>query len=263
MELQQLGWGYGTDRYGSGQVQVAGCFDCGNELPVSIKCGEFLDQLRTGQLLKKGSAAWSYCNHYIINCMQCPVASVTDLVRQPNTEPKIFNLSPVANRKPDFCCSRIFTVTQRISKWLKHDIINAKMRGIVSTSDMVKWLLSPTVSLLVSVYTRVYEPAIQAAIWSCQVAKPLSLDYCATLQLRRTGCSHLSVRLIDQLHYINFQYRLVLCSERNQISKQEIHFDIFVNCRLVATRWQQYSTHLHTHTHTHTQTIHRTTQNKQ
>jgi len=34
-------------------------------------------------------------------------------------------------------------------------------------------------------------------------------------------------------------------------------YDVFVNCNWVATRWQQYSTHLHTHT------IHRTTQNKQ
>jgi hypothetical protein len=38
-------------------------------------------------------------------------------------------------------------------------------------------------------------------------------------------------------------------------------FDMFVNCNWVATRWQQYSTHLHTHsTQNDTkQTIHRTT----
>ena len=41
-------------------------------------------------------------------------------------------------------------------------------------------------------------------------------------------------------------------------------YDIFVNCSWVATRWQQYSTHLHTHTHTHTHTVHKrnNTQNK-
>ena len=40
-------------------------------------------------------------------------------------------------------------------------------------------------------------------------------------------------------------------------------YDIFVDCSWVATRWQQYSTHLHTHnTQNDTkQTIHRTPQN--
>ena len=36
-------WGYGIDRAGSGQGQVADSCDCGNELMGSIKCGEFLD----------------------------------------------------------------------------------------------------------------------------------------------------------------------------------------------------------------------------
>ena len=31
---------------------MAGIFDCGNEPRGSIKCGEFLDKLRTGWLLK-------------------------------------------------------------------------------------------------------------------------------------------------------------------------------------------------------------------
>ena len=52
-------WGYGLDRAGSGQGQVAGTCDCGNDPSGSIKCGEFLDQLRTGQLLKKNYAPWS------------------------------------------------------------------------------------------------------------------------------------------------------------------------------------------------------------
>ena len=40
-------WGYGLDQAGSGQGQVAGTYDCGNETPSSIKCDEFLDQSKT------------------------------------------------------------------------------------------------------------------------------------------------------------------------------------------------------------------------
>ena len=36
-------WGYGLDRAGSGQGQVAGTCECGNEPSDSIKGGEFLD----------------------------------------------------------------------------------------------------------------------------------------------------------------------------------------------------------------------------
>jgi hypothetical protein len=35
--------GHGLDRAGSGQGQVAGCCECGNELSGSIKCEEFLE----------------------------------------------------------------------------------------------------------------------------------------------------------------------------------------------------------------------------
>ena len=52
-------WGYGLDRAGSGQVQVEGTCECGNEPSGSIKYGEFLDQLKTGQLLKKDCAPWN------------------------------------------------------------------------------------------------------------------------------------------------------------------------------------------------------------
>ena len=52
-------WGYGLDRADSGQGQVAGTCECGNEPSGSIKCGEFLEQVRTGQLLKKGPTPWS------------------------------------------------------------------------------------------------------------------------------------------------------------------------------------------------------------
>jgi len=36
-------WGHGLDLAGSGQGQVSGTFNCGNEPSGSIKCGEFLD----------------------------------------------------------------------------------------------------------------------------------------------------------------------------------------------------------------------------
>ena len=52
-------WCYGLDQAGLRQGQVAGTCECSNELSGSIKCGEFLDQLKTGQLLKKDSAALS------------------------------------------------------------------------------------------------------------------------------------------------------------------------------------------------------------
>ena len=38
---------------------MASTCECRNELLGSIKCGEFRDHLRTGQLLKKDSAPWS------------------------------------------------------------------------------------------------------------------------------------------------------------------------------------------------------------
>ena len=52
-------WRYGLDRTVSGEGQVAGTCECGNEPSGSIKFGEFLDWLKTGQLLKKDSAPWS------------------------------------------------------------------------------------------------------------------------------------------------------------------------------------------------------------
>jgi hypothetical protein len=36
-------FGRGLDSYGSGLGQVAGSCECGNELSVSIICGEFID----------------------------------------------------------------------------------------------------------------------------------------------------------------------------------------------------------------------------
>ena len=52
-------WVYGLDWAGPGQGQVADGCECCNEPSGSVKCGEFLDQLQTSQLLKKDSAPWS------------------------------------------------------------------------------------------------------------------------------------------------------------------------------------------------------------
>ena len=55
MDLQEVGWG----RALIWQRQVVGTCECGNEPSGSTKYSEFLDQLRTGQLLKKDAAVWS------------------------------------------------------------------------------------------------------------------------------------------------------------------------------------------------------------
>jgi len=48
MDIHEFGWGNGLDWSDSGQGQVAGSCDCGNEPSGYIKCGKFLDWLRTG-----------------------------------------------------------------------------------------------------------------------------------------------------------------------------------------------------------------------
>ena len=40
---------------------MAGSCDCGNESSGTIKCGEFLDQLGTRQLIRKNSASLFVC----------------------------------------------------------------------------------------------------------------------------------------------------------------------------------------------------------
>jgi hypothetical protein len=52
-------WDGGMDWIELPQGQVAGSCEYGNEPSGSIKCGEFLDELRTSGLLKKASAPWS------------------------------------------------------------------------------------------------------------------------------------------------------------------------------------------------------------
>ena len=58
MDLQEIEWGHGLHWSDLGQGQVADTCECGNEPSVSVKCGEFVDQLGKGQLLKKNLAAW-------------------------------------------------------------------------------------------------------------------------------------------------------------------------------------------------------------
>ena len=58
MNLQKWDVMHGLDRAGLGQGQVAGTCEYSNEPSGSVKYGEFLDQLKTGQLLKKDSASW-------------------------------------------------------------------------------------------------------------------------------------------------------------------------------------------------------------
>jgi len=43
VDFQEVGWGYGLDRSGSGQGQLAGSCKGGNKPSGAIKCGEFLD----------------------------------------------------------------------------------------------------------------------------------------------------------------------------------------------------------------------------
>ena len=52
-------WICGLDWAGPGQRQVACACECGNEASGSVKCGEFLEQRQTGQLLEKDCAPWS------------------------------------------------------------------------------------------------------------------------------------------------------------------------------------------------------------
>ena len=60
-------WACGLDWAGPGQRQVADACECDNEPSGSVKCGEFLDQLQTSQLLKKDSAPWSK-EVYMVTC---------------------------------------------------------------------------------------------------------------------------------------------------------------------------------------------------
>jgi hypothetical protein len=52
----RMGVGRGLDRYGSGQGQVTGFCERGNESLIFIKFGEFRDWLRNELLFKRDSA---------------------------------------------------------------------------------------------------------------------------------------------------------------------------------------------------------------
>jgi hypothetical protein len=60
-----------------------------------------------------------------------------------------------------------------------------------------------------------------------------------------------------------YQFHSLASSACTFSSWYDIWYDIFVNCKWVATRWQMYNTHLHTSNTQNDikQTIHRTTQN--
>jgi len=48
MDIREIGWdGAGIDFYGLEQGQVVGCSEYGNACLDSLKCGEFLDYLKT------------------------------------------------------------------------------------------------------------------------------------------------------------------------------------------------------------------------
>ena len=51
-------WEHVLDRNDSEQGQMAGCCERGNEPSGSVKCGEFLNQLKTDHILKKDAAPW-------------------------------------------------------------------------------------------------------------------------------------------------------------------------------------------------------------
>jgi hypothetical protein len=59
MDIKQIVWEIVEWIHLAQVGDVVGSCENGNELSASIKCGEFLDQLRTCQLSKKDSAARS------------------------------------------------------------------------------------------------------------------------------------------------------------------------------------------------------------
>ena len=58
---------HGLDLFGSGQGQLAGYCECGNEPQGFLKCGEFLDYLRTCQLIKMDFSPWNYLVSQLVN----------------------------------------------------------------------------------------------------------------------------------------------------------------------------------------------------
>jgi len=70
MDNKEIGWRQTVlDLSFSGQGQVAGCCDVGNEHSGSTKKGgrEFVDLLRNCQLIKKDYVPWCYSGSYSYN----------------------------------------------------------------------------------------------------------------------------------------------------------------------------------------------------
>ena len=128
-----VGWGegHGLDRFGSGQRQVAGSCECGNERSGFMKCGKFLVQFRTRQLLRMYSSTWSQLTKIArYNKTQCfcellkylsvkyvlqTTGSVTYIMRYTATD--YFDLKPA--------CSELFLnicilQTFKFMKWLSY-----------------------------------------------------------------------------------------------------------------------------------------------
>ena len=59
LQAVECGKGHVLDRIASRWRQMAGTCEYRNKPSDSIKCGKFLDYLRTSYLVKKDSAAWS------------------------------------------------------------------------------------------------------------------------------------------------------------------------------------------------------------
>ena len=90
-------WGYGMDRAGSRQGQVAGACEYGNETPGYIKCWEFLDWLQNRLASKAGLCCMervSICGmtlrgdnqSYQRNCCLSATRFTTDLTEWPGIE---------------------------------------------------------------------------------------------------------------------------------------------------------------------------------
>ena len=66
--------GCGLDRPGSGQGQVAGICECGDELSSSIKCEEFLDWLRTTYSFSRRALLYGVSRYMWLINMKCSMA---------------------------------------------------------------------------------------------------------------------------------------------------------------------------------------------
>jgi hypothetical protein len=62
MHTQQVGWRHRLNFYGSEYGHMAGSCECGDEPSDSMKCKEFIDYMRTCQLLNKKVQVCACCS---------------------------------------------------------------------------------------------------------------------------------------------------------------------------------------------------------